>query len=171
MSDEVFDRGLEGKLTSEELKFFNEKVEELGGLLHDKWRESRRLPDGTYEPREEETKDEGWIKSRGTNKVDIANTDFEDLPSDWRSENRASAYVAMSLIYEAGMSGEKFDSTFIDRASSALHDAWLVRNGSWSASEEQKVSFNELSEEEKKKDRAIIREGLRIIGKGGRRGF
>ena len=59
------------------------------------------------QPRKE-TKDEGWIKSRGTNKVDIANTDFEDLPSDWRSENRASAYVAMSLIYEAGMSGEKF---------------------------------------------------------------
>ena len=46
--------------------------------------------------------------------------------------------------------------TFIDKCSSALHDAWLVRNGSWSASEEQKVSFNDYLRK-KEKDRAIIR--------------
>lgn len=155
-------KSLEEKLTSEELEVFNDNVAKLGSVLHDEWRKPRLKEDGTYEPRMKDTKDEGWIKSHGTDKVDIANTNFEDLPSDWKYENRASAYVTMCLIYEAGMSGVEFDDNFVDIASSKLHDAWLERNGSW-APVEQKVSFDELSEEEKNKDRVIIRKGLEIV--------
>ncbi|HNU76526.1 MAG TPA: hypothetical protein PKL88_02325 [bacterium] len=165
MGDEKVDNNsLEEKLTSEQLESFNNSVSNLGSVLHDEWRKTRLKEDGTYEPRIKHTKDEGWIESHGTDEIDIANTSFEDLPSDWQYENRASAYVTMSLIYEAGMSGENLDDSFVDKASSKLHDAWLDRNGSW-APAEQKVSFDELSEEEKDKDRVIIQKGLEIIGK------
>jgi len=164
MTDEVPSQSsLEEKLTPEELSTFNNIVNKLSSVLHDEWRKSRMREDGTYEPRMKETKDGDWVKSHGgLNQVDIANTNFEDLPSDWQYENRASAYVTMCLIYEAYMTGVELDDSFVDSASSKLHDAWLERNGSW-APVEQKISFDELPEEEKNKDRVIIRKGLEIV--------
>jgi len=160
---EVFQKSLEERLTPEELSFFNEKVDELGSILHEEWRKTSLNDDGTYNPRIKETKDKDWIELHGgVNKVDIANTNFEGLPQDWQYENKASAHVAMSLVYEAGISGVEFDSNFVDNASSKLHDAWLGRNSSW-APAEQKVSFDELSEEDKNKDRLIIKKGLEMV--------
>ncbi len=48
--------------------------------------------------------------------------------------------------------------TFIKDAGSVIHDKWLERNKDW-ASVEQNKPYSELSEEEKDKDRAIIKKG------------
>jgi len=153
---------LESSMTQEQVEIFHQKIEKLGGELHDIWRESRKKEDGTFEPRVKATKDNEWINSHGTNQVDIANTSFENLPNDWQVENRASAEVAVSLIYKAKINKKAIDSAFVEEASSVVHDKWLERNSSW-APAEQKVSYSELPEAEKEKDRAIIRKGVDVV--------
>lgn len=154
---------LKPKLEGEVLK---SKIAELGSLLHDEWRAPRKKEDGTFEPREKSTKDEAWVKARGTDKVDIANTDYNNLPEDWKGENKASAEVAMALIHEANSRGDMFDTDiFIEEASDKIHDAWLQRNGSW-APPEQNKPYAELSEDEKEKDRAIVRKAIEIYNQG-----
>lgn len=137
---------------------------ELGGLLHDEWRAPRQKEDGSFEPRVKGTKDENWsIAHGGAKEVDIANTSFAELPEDWQRENRAAAEVAMNEVFRAAGGGRALDDSFIEEASSVVHEKWLERNGEW-APEEQKKPFAELSEEEKEKDRAQVRKAIEIFG-------
>ncbi|TSC93127.1 MAG: hypothetical protein CEN89_242 [Candidatus Berkelbacteria bacterium Licking1014_7] len=57
--------------------------------------------------------------------------------------------------------GKPLDESFVEEASSKLHDAWLERNGEW-APEEQKKPYEELPEDEKEKDRAQVRKAIEI---------
>lgn len=140
----------------------NELVMQLGSQLHDTWRASRKLEDGTFDPRIKTTKDVKYIESQGTDQVDIANTDFSELPKDWQGENRAAAEVVMKLIFDELRNGGEFAPSFIEQASAKVHDAWLERNGAW-APESQKLPYEELSEEEKQKDRDQVLAGLKIL--------
>ncbi|MBU4368657.1 hypothetical protein KJ575_03025 [Patescibacteria group bacterium] len=96
--------------------------------------------------------------------VDIANTPYEELPSEWQGENKISAEVAVTEVEKAIESGVPLDESFIEAASSTIHDKWLERNGSWSPPEQNKP-YAELSEEEKEKDRVIIRKAVEICSK------
>ena len=118
----------------------------LGSILHEQWRKTR-FHDGIYEPRLITTKDQKWIDEHGTDQVDIANTSFDQLPSDWQKENLIAGEVAVKLALEPGMTTEEM--------ASGVHDAWLERNGEW-APAEQKLPYEQLSEEEKAKDREQI---------------
>ena len=51
-----------------------------------------------YEPRWMTTTDNAWIKLQGSDQVDIANTAYPDLPSDWQAENLAAAARALSPV-------------------------------------------------------------------------
>jgi len=139
----------------------NNQISELGSLLHDEWRAPRKQEDGTFEPRMKNTKDLVWSEKHGTEEVDIANTDYANLPEDWKGENKISAEVAMEEIYKAVESGQELDTAFIENASDVMHVKWLERNGSWAPAEQNKP-YAELSEEEKEKDRVIIRKGIEI---------
>lgn len=152
------------KLSAQESKELQKNTNKLAGLLHEEWREPRKKENGTFKPRMKKTKDEKWIKINGTNVVDIANTNYDNLPSDWQAENKASAEVAMDQIYKAKSNNENMDKYFIESASSVIHDEWLKRNGEW-APEEQKMPYYKLSDEEKQKDRAIIEKAIQIINK------
>ncbi len=138
-------------------------VTELGSLLHDEWRASRRREDGSFEPRIKKTKDEVWKAAHGTEEVDIANTSFAELPADWQGENRAAAEVAMNAVSQAAENGRALNETFVEEASATVHDKWLERNGEW-APAEQKKPFGELADEDKEKDRMQVREAIRIFG-------
>jgi hypothetical protein len=159
---------LSGNLLNDK-NFFESDVDSIAGQLHDSWRVSRKLEDGTIEPREKVTKDQEWINSHGTDRVDIANTTYEDLPLDWQAENKASAEVALGSVYKIAFYGEgqfgdrnflNFDS-FVEWASSEVHEGWLDRNGSW-APPEQKLPYESLPEEEKEKDRIIIQKNAAL---------
>jgi len=79
-----------------------ELITKLANLMHEKWREARKKEDGAYEPRIKKTEDILWTeKHDGKNEVDIANTDFGELPKDWQEENLLSAKVAVEKIEEA----------------------------------------------------------------------
>ena len=137
------------------------KVKEVASDLHDEWREPRKISDGEYEPRIKKTDDEKWIEENSTNEIDIANTNYEELPSDWQEENKASARVAISEIIKATNKKEQLDDSFIEYASATVHEKWLYRNGEY-APPEQNKPYNELSEEEKDKDRKIILKCIEI---------
>ena len=137
------------------------KVKEVAGDLHDEWREPRKTSDGEYEPRIKKTNDEKWIEENSTNEVDIANTIYEKLPSDWQEENKASARVAISEIIKATNKKGELNDSFVEYASTTVHEKWLDRNGEY-APPEQNKPYNELSEEEKDKDRKIILKCIEI---------
>jgi len=137
-------------------------VAQLGTLLHDEWRAPRLKEDGTFEPREKSTKDEAWVAAHGTETVDIANTAYPDLPEDWKGENKVSAEVALGEVFKANDDLVDLDDSFVEKASAVLHDKWLERNGSW-APPEQNVPYGELSEEEKEKDRVMIRKAIELF--------
>ena len=133
--------------------------------LHDEWRRPRLRKSGGYEPRVKQTKDQEWSKkNNGATEVDIANASYEDLPSDWQAENKASASVAITEVEAAIRDGRELDDAFIEEASSTLHDKWLERNGSW-APPEQNKPYADLTEEEKEKDRVIIRKAIEAVEK------
>ena len=125
-----------------------EKIIKLAELMHEKWRETRKKENGSYEARVKETNDTSWIeKHDGKNEVDIANTDFRELPMDWQEENLLSAKVAIEKIEEV---------LYI------IHDKWLDRNDQH-AENHQKVQYSSLSETEKSKDIAILEEAIEIM--------
>ena len=148
------------------------KIENLASQLHDEWRQPRyREETKDFEPRVKGTKDELWsLAHDGKKEVDIANTDYRDLPSDWQAENKVSAQVALEALDLPGvrMPGQEehrydpdamgFD---IERASAYVHEKWLERNGAWAPAEQNKP-YEKLSEEEKQKDRIIVEKAIEL---------
>lgn len=142
-----------------EKDYFTQK---MWSYLHEEWRKTRLKEDGTYEPRMKKSKDDEWTEKHGTDDVDIANTKFEDLPSNWQYENLEAAKVAVDLVYEKVASGEEITPEMIEEMSSVVHEKWLERND-WAKDGELGVSYDQLSEDEKAKDRAQVETAIRII--------
>lgn len=152
---------------------------ELGGQLHDEWRDPRKKEDGTYEPRvkvlaktedgKEKWYDEAKVPANAQEikRQDIANTSFESLDSHWQYENKAAADVAMGEVFKAAESSIPLDEAFIENASEVIHKKWLERN-SWVfdpnyGNPDLAKPYAELSEEEKEKDRAQVKKGIEIF--------
>ncbi|MEL6836512.1 MAG: hypothetical protein AAFP77_26165 [Bacteroidota bacterium] len=137
----------------------------LASVLHEEWRNNRLLPDGKYQPRLKTTTDNNWINSNNTDQVDIANTSFTDLPTDWQEENLAASTVAMSEVFSAYERGVKLNTVFIEKASEKVHVEWLVRNSEW-APDNQKLPYAQLTEEEQDKDRLQVLMAIEVFQKG-----
>lgn len=138
-------------------------IQEVGSQLHDVWRAPRLQEDGTYDPREKTTTDEMWIEEHGTNVVDIANTDFQDLPQDWKQENEDAARVLDMLVRDDfGFDWELKDDegAYTETAqlmATRVHEMWLDReNNAWARGGELDVPFHELTPEEQAKDLAQV---------------
>ena len=153
-SESVAEKGKHEKKTQERITY-------LAGQLDDEWRKSRWQEEtGSYEPRIKLVEDLEWTERHGgAVEVDIANTAYEDLPSKWQKENKESAVVAITEVEKALEGNRELNESFLEDASAVLHDKWLERNRDW-ASIEQSVPYGELSEEEKEKDRVIIRRAI-----------
>lgn len=137
-------------------------VENLAYQLHDNWRQTRKKSDGSYEPRIKDTKDQEWIKNNGgKTQVDIANTIYTKLPSDWQAENKASAVVATDLLYSAIEKNKALDKKFIEDSSNKIHIEWLKRN-TYAKGGALDVPYSKLPEVEKEKDRAVIKEAIQL---------
>lgn len=100
-------------------------AQKMGSYLHEEWRKTRLKDDGTYEPRMKKSKDPEWTEKHGTDDVDIANTSFEDLPSNWQYENLEAAKVAVDLVYEKVVSGEEITPEMVEEMSSVVHENGL----------------------------------------------
>lgn len=143
---------------SEQINTPNEEVTRLASQFHEQWRESRLLENGGFEPRVKDTNDSEWsVAHSGATQVDIANTPFEDLPTDWQAENMAAAETAQGTLNEGFANFEDIKSDeFIEKASSNIHDEWVGRNSSYAEESGLNVPYDQLPEDEKSKDRAQI---------------
>lgn len=129
----------------------------LANTYHEQWREARRRPDGSFEPRVKVTTDQTWIDERGQDTVDIANTAFDALPADWRAENEAAALVVVE--YLASQAVDLEDPSSRSAAGQYVHKAWLSRNG-WAHGGELDVHFDDLPLSEQEKDIDQVRLAL-----------
>ena len=128
-----------------------EAVTALATALHEDWRKTRLQEDGSYEPRVKPTKDEAWVASHGTDQVDIANTVYPELPTDWQAENKAAAEVVVDVMDEANGVIDLSNEEQRAFAGGKIHDAWLSRN-EWAKGGELDVPFDQLSPVEQAKD-------------------
>ena len=142
-------------------------AESMGSDLHEEWRKSRLREDWTYEPRWKKSKDAEWIQSHGTDDVDIANTTFADLPSNWKYENLEAAKVAIELVFDKVVKWEEITGEDIESMASVVHEKWLERND-WVFDKEYgnpilAQEYAKLPEEEKEKDRVQVRQAIQKI--------
>ena len=136
----------------------SEIIEEIASAFHDEWREKR-----LYKSMIEKSEDEDWTKKHWTKLVDIANTKFEDLPNNWKLENLQAAQVVVDLVYEKVESWEEITPEMIEEMSKIVHQKRLERNWEEWSFENQRVDYEDLSEEEKAKDRVQIQIAIKII--------
>ncbi len=136
--------------------------ESMWSDLHEEWRKGRLKEGWTYEPRIKETKDAEWISKNWTNQVDIANTKFEDLPSDWKYENLEAAKVAVDLVYDKVLKWESISPKALEEMSSKVHEERLKRN-SWAKWWELDVPYDKLPEVEKVKDRNQVLQAIEKV--------
>lgn len=128
-----------------------EAVAAVASALHEDWRKTRKQEDGTFEPRIKGTKDEAWIAAHGTDQVDIANTDYANLPEDWQAENKAAAGVVVGILDEANGRVDLSNEEQRQYVGGRIHDAWLERN-TWAKGGELDVPFAQLPPAEQAKD-------------------
>ncbi len=138
-------------------------VKNVAFLFHEKWKENRLQNDGNYKPMIEKSEDEVWNKKHWIDMVDIASTDFDDLPSNRKNENFEAAKVAVDLVYDKVLNWVEITSEEIEKMSKIVHEKWLERNGMQWSFENQRVDYEKLSEEEKAKDRVQIEMVIQII--------
>ena len=141
----------------------SEIIKKVASIFHEKWRENRKQSDGKYKPMIEKSEDEEWTKKHWTNEVDIANTEFENLPSNRKYENLEAAKVAVDLVYENVVNWEEIATEMIEEMSKIVHEKRLERNWIQWSFENQRVDYEELSEEEKVKDRIQLEAAIQII--------
>ena len=123
----------------------------LASQLHDLWRSSRaRLTDGSYEPRPKLVDGE-WF--------DIANLTYAELPEHFQRSNQESAQCACKEVMNAIAGGRELDEVFVEAASVVQHDNWMRVNGEW-ADASLMVEYDMLPEDEKEKDRVIVRKAV-----------
>ena len=124
---------------------------ELASMLHNQWRKPRwDKRSKKYKPRIKPTNDKAWIKKHSNqNEVDIANTKFSQLPSDWQAENIVSAQHALEKIEESLC---------------LVHDKWLDRNNKWVKPGLEK-KYSKLAAREREKDMRILKKAIELLHK------
>ena len=165
---------------------------EIGSRLHDEWRSHRRLENGEYEPRWKATKDEMYepidgkarFNDSGEMEVDIANLSFEQLPKDWQKENLEAGLSVAQIVGNK----EEITDEEMEEYAKKVHEAWCDRKAEeirkymndldskglsdseimakvddkYSLDKNLMVAYENLSEEEKQKDRNHVIEAVKI---------
>lgn len=165
---------------------------EIGSRLHDEWRSHRKLENGKYDPRWKVTNDEIYepldgkarFNEDGNLEVDIANLSFEQLPKDWQKENLEAGLSVASIVEDkTDVSQEE-----MEEYATKVHEAWCDRkseeirkymneldekglsDGEIMAKVDEKydwdkklmVAYDNLSEDEKQKDRNHVIEAIKL---------
>lgn len=110
------------------------------------------------------TKDKKWIANYGTERADLAKLDYSELPNDWKNERRSGAKIAIDVFLKWTDAGKLVDDKFIEYAADIVHEDWLSRNFN-RAKNKHRLSYNQLSEDAKEKDRIFVRATIEIISR------
>lgn len=123
-----------------------------------------------YAPRMKKSKDPAWTQAHWTDDVDIANTKFEDLPSNYKYENLEAARVAIELVFDYVVRWIKLTDEMIEEMAAVVHKKWLERNDRVYDEEHGDPilaqEYAKLPEKEKVKDRDHIFQAIAKIKAG-----
>lgn len=145
------------------LEAVQEAVVTLGSAFHEDWRKTRLdEATGTFDPRVKETSDESWIEANGSNQVDIANSTYDQLPEDWKAENKAAAEVVVGVMVDKDGAVDLSDDATRSEVGGIVHDAWLSRN-EWAAGGDLDKPFNDLPLDEQAKDISQVEVAQRVF--------
>jgi hypothetical protein len=149
-------------------------VNYVADAMHDQWRELYRVQNGDV-PRWKKLNADShkWLANNpaasdhvrsfdGSLDIDIAALSNRQLPAQFSGENTASATSAVNTVLSQ-------PAATPDQLAAVVHDEWIERNASW-ASAELKRPYAELSEDEQRKDRAIVWLALEAVERFGLRG-
>ena len=154
---------MENGHTPEQLEAVQQAVDALASEFHEDWRKTRLDAEGNFEPRIKPTTDTAWIEKHGTDQVDIANSTYAELPSDWQEENKAAANVVVDLMVKRNGNVDLSDPAVKTEIGGVIHDAWLSRND-WSKGGDLDVPFDDLPESEQAKDLDQVKTAQRVFG-------
>jgi hypothetical protein len=120
---------------------------EFAAMAHEEWRKNYVSANG----------DKPRIKKNSDGTEGDINVPFEKLHPDWQKENLAAGRAAEEAV--------RLFPNDIEKAAEHIHIEWMKRNpkGDWNAA--QHVPYDELSDEEKEKDRVHVRTMMKLLGK------
>ena len=67
------------------------------------------------------TRNKEQISEHGTDEVDIANSSFAELPSDWQKKNLEAARVVINLVYDKIVAGEEITEDDMNKMTATIH--------------------------------------------------
>jgi len=120
-------------------------ITQFASNAHEEWRRNFD-PTGT-KPR---------IKKNSDGTEGDINVPFADLHPDWQKENLAAGRAAQHAVKHFGRDMEK--------AAEFIHRQWMKRNPKADYNAAQHVPYDDLSDDEKEKDRVHVRTMMRLMG-------
>lgn len=135
----------------------NELSELFAANAHEQW---RRGFDEEYARSGVKSKER--IKSNSDGSQGDIHVDFKSLHDDWKKENLCAGSAALMAILNNSslMLG---DADAMERAAEEVHLAWMDRNAKSTYNAHQHVSYEELNEIEREKDREQIKQMIFVL--------
>ena len=121
-------------------------IEQFASSAHDEWRRNFD-PTGTKQR----------VKKNSDGSEGDINVPFDKLHPDWQRENLAAGKAAAEAVIE-------FPND-IEKAAEHIHIEWMKRNPKADYNASQHVSYDELPEDEKEKDRVHVRTMMKLMRK------
>jgi hypothetical protein len=123
----------------------SDPVTQFASKAHEEWRQN-------FDPTGTKTR----IKKNSDGSEGDINVPFDKLHHDWQKENLAAGAAAKKAV-------EQFPDDE-EAAAEYIHSEWMKRNqkGDWNAA--QHVPYDQLSDQEKEKDRAHVRTMKQLMG-------
>jgi hypothetical protein len=121
-------------------------VTQFASSAHEEWRRNFD-PTGTKER----------IKKNSDGSEGDINVPFDKLHPDWQRENLSAGKAAAEAV-------TKFPDN-IEKAAEYIHIEWMKRNPKADYNAAQHVSYDELPEDEKEKDRVHVRTMINLMRK------
>jgi hypothetical protein len=122
-------------------------IKAFAAQAHEEWRNNYKKTNG----------DTPRVKKNSDGTEGDINVPFEKLHPDWQKENLGAGKAALEAV-------SQFPND-IEKGSDYIHSEWMKRNpkSEWNAA--QHIPYENLSEEEKEKDRVHYRTISKLIGR------
>lgn len=139
------------------LNTVNEVSELFAANAHEQW---RKIFDEDYAKKS--LKSKRRIKENSSGVREDIHVEFKNLHEDWKKENFCAGVSALMAILNNSdlMRG---DVLAMERAAEDVHLAWMNRNKKSEFNATEHVSYKELSEEQKQKDREQIKQMICVL--------
>ena len=156
-------------ILSNKIQYRNDAIK-ICQIMHDRWREKRKQSNGTYKPKikiliKKEDGIEHWYNQDYLSSLDvlaiqdIAKNDFDHLHYKWKEKKINYTIDVIKTVKRMYAQ----DIKDLEDISSEVHKQWMANHPKNKTNMNQYVPYESLSEEEKEKDRELVRIVLEVL--------